>query len=351
MGFSLSSILKILAPGASQIHGFLNKSSWGKILAPAFSENIEKSILTGGGSDVLSAIKGEGGTDIVSRINTAIDPGGAVEGATRGLGENLPEGIRQIAPVAGPVVGGILYGPGGAAAGAKIGGDIAGVSNEQSAKNAIMAAAMTYALGGGGKALGGGEAGGETILGGEEQMLGEGGDLNYRPESVENMGAEAPPESTVTPPAEGNADVSDFEKYQQEVTQAESKAGPQANAEAREGKAIVEGQEAPTPAPEAKGILTAENVKAATSLATSVYGLLQPSPSLPDVPPEMELPPNWESMTAEERAAFIRGGQARKRGRRYAGEIGQIRGGEDEDIALKKGILSGYGRGEQVLMG
>lgn len=134
------------------------------LLGPISSDEAYKSILTGGGSDVYDAITGRrGGTSLVDRLNTAIDPGGIIQGTTRSLGEEItPPELRQLGPTLGPLIGGIMYGAGGAAAGSKIGGDIAGQDNDESAKNAIIAAlgaAVASWLGGGGSGGGAGDAG------------------------------------------------------------------------------------------------------------------------------------------------------------------------------------------------
>jgi len=309
----------LFAPGSSRAGKTIAHALGrpGRVFAPVFTDETYKSLLTGAGHDVYKAIKEGGGIEEI--VPRAIDPGNIVQDSTRALGEEAtPKEIRPHAPKIGATVGGVLYGPGGAAAGAKIGTDIKGGSQKEALLNAGMAAAMAYAMGSEGVMLqepSYGTIQGEVydpyfeeggLLGGEEGILGAGGN--------------------VTPPPEGSADVSDFEAYK-----AEAGIGPGEPAKAA-----------------GEGILSLENAKSVVSLASSAYNLLQDTkaPDLPEVPAEAEYPAGWENWSDAQRQAWllVRGGQAAKKGKRYAGELKQIRGGEYEDIGLQKGILSGHGR-------
>lgn len=81
----------------------------------------------------------------------AVDPGGVVDWGIREIGEELPQGVRNVAPELGATVGGVIGAvtpmtpAGGAAAGAGIGGKLAGDSYLQSAIDAAIAATTAYA--------------------------------------------------------------------------------------------------------------------------------------------------------------------------------------------------------------
>jgi hypothetical protein len=84
----------------------------------------------------------------------ALDPGGAIDEIVRGVGEQLPDSVRNVAPAVGGTIGGIIgsYVPGagtivGAGIGAGLGSKIKGDTYTGSFINSGIAAASAYAAG------------------------------------------------------------------------------------------------------------------------------------------------------------------------------------------------------------
>lgn len=113
------------------------------------------SALTGGIADAYKGIKTGSWSQGIDR---AIDPGGAIDYSLRGVGKNIPQGIRSALPAIGGIVGS-YWGPFGAAAGSGVGSKLAGADYSDSWRNAGLAAAGTWLTGGINMQGGGGAAG------------------------------------------------------------------------------------------------------------------------------------------------------------------------------------------------
>ena len=72
----------------------------------------------------------------------------------------------------------------------------------------------------------------------------------------------------------------------------------------------------------------------------------------PEMPGDFVPPAEWAQMTDLEKAQWllVHGGEAGKKGSRYAGELGSIRGGTD-NVYLGRAMLSGDSRGMSLLGG
>lgn len=326
MGWFKKSLKTVLSGGVSKIADKIveNQSSntlakAGKaIVTPLQSENTAKSLLTGAGSDVYNALKRKGGSSVVDQLNTALDPGGVVQETTRGLGSvTVPKEVKPMAPMVGAYLGNMIGGPGGAAAGAKVGGDLAGVSNEQSARNAGMAALTTWAMG----AL-------EDYLSNADWSFGEGGEGSGGSEGLDQHPIHTIDDS-VTPPAEGagttaNAETGDI---------------PLEESPAYEGKPL-----------ENKGSSLLGDAVKTGKAGYDLYNAYKLLSNKPDMPGDFTPPPEWEEMTELEKSKWllIHGGEAGKKGSRYAGEIGSIRGGTDNTY-LGRALLTGDTRKPSLL--
>jgi len=106
----------------------------------------------------MATSQGEGFEPLAQGIDRFLDPGGAIDTATRKAGTYLPESIRNIASTAGTVIGGVAgsYIPViGTAAGAAIGRGIGGKLEGEEYGKGLMSSGLTYGSTALGKAVGG----------------------------------------------------------------------------------------------------------------------------------------------------------------------------------------------------
>jgi hypothetical protein len=154
------SIVSVLSGGTSDIiKGQMPGTDVAQIIggdtAAKLYDELAQSVATGALSDAYHAV--ENGGSVFDVIDRGIDPGGTVDWSLRSVGEQLPQGVRDVAPTAGAVIGGVVgsYVPViGTAAGAAIGRGVGGKFQGQSNQQNMIGAGTTYALAEGGSQIG-----------------------------------------------------------------------------------------------------------------------------------------------------------------------------------------------------
>lgn len=194
---------------------------------------------------------GSAGDVFAQTFERMADPTNTVNQAFKGIGEQLPAGIRSYLPAIGGIVGGVAGGPGFAALGAGVGSHMAGKDSQESMQSAGTAATLSWLLGG--KVPGGDATTSSSTLAGESFNPAETGMDITTPVAGESFN---PAETTIQPFSE--APVNTSQMY--EPTSADAWAKALENPELTQPVQELPATELTGPAAEAKPSFT-ENMQ------------------------------------------------------------------------------------------